>query len=76
MKCTIRRNVRVCFIKLRLSSHNFLVGRARWLKVKVTYTQRTCSLDIEDEYQVTLVCEYFREVKNNISSHSIIRDLI
>ena len=36
-------------------------------KVKVPYTQRTCTLcnsnDIEDEYHVTLVCEYFRDVR-------------
>ena len=67
MNCNIRRDVRVCFTKLRLSSHNFLVQRARWLKVKVTYTQRTCTLcnsnDIEDEYHVTLVCECFRDVR-------------
>ena len=62
MNCNIRRDVRVCFTKLRLSSHKFLVERARWLKevkVKVPYTQRTCTLcnsnDIEDEYHVTLV---------------------
>ena len=65
--CNIRRDVRVCFTKLRLSSHKFLVERARWLKVKVPYTQRTCTLcnsnDIEDEYHVTLVCEYFRDVR-------------
>ena len=52
---------------LRLSSHRFLVERARWLKVKVPYTQRTCTLcnsnDIEDEYHGTLVCKYFRDVK-------------
>ena len=55
------------FTKLRFSSHKFLVERARWLKVKVPYTQRTCTLcnsnDIEDEYHVTLVCEYFRDVR-------------
>ena len=65
MNCNIRRGVRVCFTKLRLSSHKFLVERARWLKV--SYTQRTCTLcnsnDIEDEYHVTLVCEYFRDVR-------------
>ena len=65
MNCNIRRDVRVCFTKLRLSSHKCLVERARWLKVKVPYTQRTCTLcnsnDIEDEYHVTLVCEYFRD---------------
>ena len=32
MNCNIRRDVRVCFTKLRLSSHTFLVERARWLK--------------------------------------------
>ena len=67
MNCNIRRDVRVCFTKLRLSSHKFLVERARWLKVKVPYTQRTCTLcnsnDIADEYHVTLVCEYFRDVR-------------
>ena len=67
MNCNIRRDVRVCFTKLRLSSHKFLVERARWLKVKVPYTQRTCTLcnsnDIEDGYHVTLVCEYFRDVR-------------
>ena len=67
MNCNIRRDVRVCFTKLRLSSHKFLVERARWLKVKVPYTQRTCTLcnsnDIENEYHVTLVCEYFRDAR-------------
>ena len=56
----------MCFTKLRLNSHPFLVERARWLKVKVPYTQRTCTLcnsnDIEDQYHVTLVCEYFRDI--------------
>ena len=68
MNCNIRRDVRVCFTKLRLSSHKFLVERARWLKVKVSYTHRTCTLcnsnDIKDEYHVTLVCEYkFMDVR-------------
>ena len=67
MNCNIRRDVRVCYTKLRLSSHKFLVECARWLKVKVPYTQRTCTLcnsnDIEDEYHVTLVCEYFRDIR-------------
>ena len=80
MNCNIIQDVRVCFTKLILSSHTFLVERARWLKVKVPYTQRTCTLcnsnDIEDEYYVTLVCECFRDVRKNISSHSIISDLI
>ena len=66
--CNIRRHVRVCFTeKLRLSSHKFLVERARRLKLTVLYTQRKCTLcnnnNIEDEYHVTLVCEYFRDVR-------------
>ena len=81
MSCNIRRDVRVCFTKLKLSSNKFLVERARWLKLKVPCTQRTCTLcnssDIEDEYDVTLVSEYFRDVrKKTISSHSIFRGLI
>ena len=80
VNCNIRRDVRVCFTKLRLSSHNFLVKRARSLKLKVLYTQRTSTLcnsnDIEDKYHMTLVCEYFKDVRKNISSHSIIRNLI
>ena len=67
MNCNIRRDVRVCITKLRLSSQKFLAERARWLKVKVPYTQRTCTLcnsnDIEDEYNVTLVCEYLRDAR-------------
>ena len=63
----LRRDVRVCFTKLRLSRHRFLVERARWLKVKVPYTQRTCTLrnsnDIEDEYHGILACKYFRDVR-------------
>ena len=65
MNCNIRRDVRVYFTKLGLSSHKYLVERARWLKVKVPYTQCPCTFcnpnDIEDEYHMTLVCEYFRK---------------
>ena len=78
--CRLYKDLRVCFTKLRLNGHIFLVEYARWLKVKVPYTQRTCTLcnsnDRADEYHVTLVCEYFRDARKNISSHSIIRDLI
>ena len=50
MNCNIRQNVRVCFTKLRLSSHKFLIERARWLnpinpiKVKVPYTTQMYTL--------------------------------
>ena len=74
MNYNIRRDVLVCFTKLRLSSHKFLVAPARCLKVKVPYTQRICTLcnsnDIKDEYHVTIVYEYFRDVKNILLSET------
>ena len=81
MNCNIRRDVRVCFAKLRLSSHQYYcwMNCARWPKVKMSHIQRTRTLcnsnDIEDEYHVTLVCEHFRDVRKNIKPfyyHSII----
>ena len=36
-------------------------------KVKIPYAQRTCTLcisgDIEDEYNIVLICENFRDVR-------------
>ena len=40
MSCEIKSALRVNYTKLRLSSHKFLVERARWGKVKIPYTQR------------------------------------
>ena len=52
----IKSAFRVNYTKLRLSSHKFLVERARWSKVKIPYAQRRCTLcssgDIEDEYHM------------------------
>ena len=42
----IHKHLRVYFTKLRLSSHKLLVGRGRWIKLKVLYTK-------EDEHSVT-----------------------
>ena len=44
MNCNIRRDVRVCFTKLRLSSHTFLVERARWLKLSSIHTTHMYTL--------------------------------
>ena len=56
MSCEIKSALRVNYTKLRLSSHKFLVERARWGKVKISYAQRRCTLcssgDIEDEYHM------------------------
>ena len=65
--CKIKQNLRVNNTKLRLSSHIFLVEKAKWRKVKIPYGQRTCTLcssgDIEDEYHIVLICENFRDVR-------------
>ena len=62
-----------------------LVAISFWLSVQYGlkekfHAQRTCTLcnrnDIEDEYQLTLVCEYFRNVRKKNINHSIIRHLI
>ena len=41
MRCEIKKKLRVNYTKLRLSSHEFLVERSRWRKVKILYAQRT-----------------------------------
>ena len=61
MRCT-----RVCFCELRLSSHKLLVERARWLKVKVPYTQRTCTLCNNDNDNDN---ELFIQTKSNEKHH-------
>ena len=60
----LRRNIsctlRITFTKMRLSSHKLLVERGRWLKPKINYCDRLCTLchkhDIQDEYHVLMIC--------------------
>ena len=70
--------LRVNYTKLRLSSHKFLVERARWRKVIIPYEQRTCTLcssgNIEDEYHIVLICENFRDVRLKYIKHTITID--
>ena len=65
--CEIKSALRENYTKLRLSSHKFLVERARCDKVKIPYTQRRRTLcssgDIEDEYHMIMICEHFRDVR-------------
>ena len=79
MSCETNQNLRVNYTKLRLSSHKFLVERARWRKVKIPYAQRTCTLcssdDIEDKYHIVLICKNFLDVRlKYIKPYSITRD--
>ena len=59
----INRALRIILTKLRLSSHKLLVERGRWLKPKIEYGNRLCTLcskiDIQDEYHVLMVCPHF-----------------
>ena len=67
LEMNINTRLRSCLTKLRLSSHNYLVERGRWLKPKLPYIDRKCTLcnipDIQDEYHVNLCCVYFKELR-------------
>ncbi len=61
------RDLRINFTKVRLSSHRFMVERGRWLKPKVQYEDRLCTLcnehDIQDEYHIMMKCAYFTAIR-------------
>ena len=44
-----------------------MVERGRWIKPKVQYIDRKCTLcndnDIQDEYHIVLKCAYYNEVR-------------
>ena len=44
-----------------------MVERGRWMKPKVQYIDRKCTLrndnDIQDEYHIVLKCAYYNEVR-------------
>ena len=67
LDCNIRHDLRMFYTKFRLSSHKFLIERARWHKTVIPYHERTCTLcnkhDIQDEYHVALICEYFKNIR-------------
>ena len=65
----INTRLRSCLTKLRLSRHKYLVERGRWLKPKLPYIDRKCTLcnipDIQDEYHVTLCCVISKNLEEN-----------
>ena len=67
MDCNIKYDLRMYYTKFRLSSHKFLVVRARWRKEQISYHERTCLLcnihDVQDEYHIALICKYFKDVR-------------
>ena len=63
------KNLRTSYTKFRLSSHKLLVERGRWMKHKLQYEMRKCTLcdseNIEDEYHVTLECQQLKDLRTN-----------
>ena len=61
------KHLRTSYTKFRQSSHKLLVERGRWMKPKLQYEMRKCTLcnsgDIEDEYHVTLICQHFKDLR-------------
>ena len=61
------KDLRQCLTKIRLSSHKFFIERGRWLKPKVEYCDRLCTLcekrDIEDEYHIILTCPHYKSLR-------------
>ena len=74
LKCNYHKDLRQYLTKLRLSSHNFLVGRGRWVKTKINYHEGLCTLcdenDIEDEYHILMKCSYFVNFRKECISKS------
>ena len=69
LEMNINTRLKSCLTKLRLSSLKYLDERSRWLKPKLPYIDRKCTLcnipDIQDEYHATLRCVYFKELGQN-----------
>ena len=74
------KKLRSSYTKFRLNSHKLLVERGRWMKPKLQYEMRKCTLcdseDIEDEYHVTLVCQQFKDLRTKYIKSITIRDQV
>ena len=72
LRCNYHRDLRRYLTKLRLSSHKFLVERGRWVKPKIKYHERLCTLydenEIEEEYHKLMKCNYFVNLRENYIS--------
>ena len=74
----ISRQLRISFTKFRLSSHRLMVERGRWMRPKIEYTERKCTLcddhDIQDEYHIVMKCPLFHSLrKKYIPEHYYVR---
>ena len=69
LKCNYHKDLIYYLTKLRFNSHKFLVERERWVKPKINYHERFCTLcdenDIEDEYHILMKCKYLQPLSEN-----------
>ena len=65
--CNISCTLMITFTKMRLSSHKLLVERRRWVKSKINYCDRLCTLchkhDIKDEYHALMICSRYETLR-------------
>ena len=73
IKC---RNIRIAVTRMRLSSHNFLVERGRWIRPKMDIQDRICDHckhlnALEDEYHCLVECPAFQEIRTSYLPKSL-----
>ena len=67
VRLNIHKYLRIYLTKLRLSRHELLVERGRWVKLKVPQNERRCTLcnnpDVQGEFHITLCCVKFESLR-------------
>ena len=74
LQCSYHRDLRQCLAKLRLSSHKFLVERGRWVKHKINYHERLCTLCDENDCFPEKLLNFIVHYVAIISNHNFIVD--
>ena len=71
-KVQLSQRLQTILNQTQVSSHKFLVERGRWVKPKINYHERLCTLcdenDIEDEYHILMKCKYFVNLREKYIS--------
>ena len=81
VKFKIHKHLRTYLTKLRLSSHKYLVESGMWIKPKVPYNKRRCTLcnnpNIQDEFYITLLvyCVSFVSLRKKYTRQYCYREL-
>ena len=63
ISCTLR----ITFTEMRLSSYKLMVEKGRWIKPKISYCDRLCTLcykhDIQDKYHALMICPRYETLR-------------